>query len=103
MYDILATKLRKHQGAFELDMEFGIIGTSIWQQNMPLLEKLTVANDDKAVVLEKLKEALGVSELIYLSTCNRVEFIFAAPKNGTDLPHFYQVAPVFGRVDNGFD
>lgn len=57
-------------------MEFGIIGTSIWQQNMPLLELLTLDRDDKHEKLTQLKDALGISEMIYLSTCNRVEFFY---------------------------
>lgn len=57
-------------------MELGIIGTSIWQQNMPLLEQLTIDRDDKSDVLQKLKADLGFDELIYLGTCNRVEFIY---------------------------
>ncbi|MEA1980666.1 MAG: glutamyl-tRNA reductase [candidate division Zixibacteria bacterium] len=62
-------------------MEFGIIGTSIWQQNMPLLERLTVDRDSKIETIQKLKEILGLEELIYLSTCNRVEFIFVKPRH----------------------
>ena len=58
-------------------MEFGIIGTSIWQQNMPLLEKLTLDRETKIEQLQQLKEVLGIDELIYLSTCNRVEFFYA--------------------------
>ena len=61
-------------------MEFGIIGTSVWQQNMPLLERLTVARDNKLDILEQLKSHLGVNEMIYLSTCNRVEVIYSTPK-----------------------
>jgi len=57
-------------------MEFGIIGTSIWQQNMPLLERLTINRDEKDNVLQRLKSDLGFDELIYLSTCNRVEFVY---------------------------
>ncbi|HPC11059.1 MAG TPA: glutamyl-tRNA reductase, partial [candidate division Zixibacteria bacterium] len=59
-------------------MELGIIGTSIWQQNMRLLETLTIDREGKLDRLVQLKAALGVDELIYLSTCNRVEFIFAS-------------------------
>lgn len=57
-------------------MNIGIIGTSIWQQNTRLLEALTLERDAREVVLCELKRALGVDELIYLSTCNRVEFIY---------------------------
>ena len=60
-------------------MEIGIIGTSIWQQNLPLLEALTLDREDRAERLLELKQQLGVSELTYLATCNRVELMFAHP------------------------
>ncbi len=70
-------------------MKFGIIGTSIWQQNHPLLERLTIDRDEKPAVLQKLKSRMGLDELIYLSTCNRVEFIYAVsdPISETKLLH----------------
>ncbi len=58
-------------------MKFGIVGTSIWQQNMPLLERLTVDRETRAAEIARLKHLLGVDELVYLATCNRVEFIYA--------------------------
>ncbi len=57
-------------------MNFGIIGTSIWQQNTRLLEALTLDRESRKASLNELKRALGVDELVYLSTCNRVEFIY---------------------------
>lgn len=65
-------------------MEFGIIGSSIWQQNLPLLEKLTVDREKQTEVISELKDALELKELIYLSTCNRVEFIYATRKSNSD-------------------
>ncbi len=59
-------------------MEFGIIGTSIWQQNMQLLERLTIDREARVETLRSLRETLGLDELIYLSTCNRVEFIYVS-------------------------
>lgn len=61
-------------------MPLGIIGTSVWQQNMPLLEKLTIDREQRASILKELKAELGLSELIYLATCNRVEFIYTSPQ-----------------------
>jgi glutamyl-tRNA reductase len=43
---------------------------------MPLLERLTIPRDDRAATLEQLKHELNLVELIYVSTCNRVEFIY---------------------------
>lgn len=60
----------------EFSVEVGIIGTSIWQQNMPLLERLTIDREFRQEELTRLKNALGLQELIYLPTCNRVEFIY---------------------------
>jgi len=60
-------------------MRFGIIGTSVWQQNTPLQERLTIDRDARPVVLRKLKQQLGLDELIYLGTCNRVEILYAIP------------------------
>jgi len=62
-------------------MVFGIIGTSIWQQNLPLLERLTLDRENKGQALQQLKGALGVDELIYVATCNRVEIIYACYTN----------------------
>ena len=62
-------------------MVFGIIGTSIWQQNLPLLERLTVERDNKATTLQRLKETMQIDELIYLGTCNRVEFLYVSYDN----------------------
>jgi len=69
--------------------EFGIIGTSIWQQNMALLERLTVSRESKLEKLAELKKALHLDELVYLSTCNRVEFIYVSSGefSGDDLLH----------------
>ncbi len=77
-------------------MELGIIGTSIWQQNMRLLEKLTLDREGKQERLEQIKAALGVDELIYVSTCNRVEFIYVTSRTQTSgdvlhrlIDHFF--------------
>ena len=61
-----------------MNLEIGIIGTSIWQQNMPLLERLTIDRESREATLAEFKEKLGLEELIYLSTCNRVEFIYVS-------------------------
>ncbi|HKK20370.1 MAG TPA: hypothetical protein VJ983_02780, partial [candidate division Zixibacteria bacterium] len=57
-------------------MELGILGTSVWQQNQPLLERLTLDREARNEQLAELKAALGISELVYIATCNRVEFVY---------------------------
>jgi glutamyl-tRNA reductase len=68
---------------------FGLIGTSVWQQNTALLERLTINRDEIERVLPELKKYLRVNELLYLSTCNRVEFLFTTTGqiHGTRILH----------------
>ncbi len=76
-------------------MEFGIIGTSIWQQNMRLLEKITIDRDNKTEKIKQLKEALGLDELIYLSTCNRVEVIYTINEPTSDSRILHRLIDFF--------
>jgi hypothetical protein len=39
--------------------EIGIVGTSVWQQNLALLEGLTISPDQRERMLPELKRALG--------------------------------------------
>lgn len=78
------SKLKQLKEGIDLTMEFGIVGTSIWQQNMPLLARLSLDKECKSEKLQQLKSLLEVEELIYLSTCNRVEFIYVvSPRNSS--------------------
>ncbi len=51
---------------------------AITHKNFPLeiIGKFHIADDVRKSVLSSVKEFCGISELMYLSTCNRVEFIF---------------------------
>ncbi|MCH9030711.1 MAG: glutamyl-tRNA reductase [candidate division Zixibacteria bacterium] len=60
-----------------------VVGTSISHGNMPLLEKLTIPVEDRAKELPALKNALGVEEILYLATCNRVEIVVACSPETT--------------------
>lgn len=60
-----------------MKLQYGLIGTSIWQQNQVLLEHLTLPRENRAEELLRLKQALEIDELVYLSTCNRVEVMYA--------------------------
>jgi len=59
------------------------IGVSVGNGNMELLERLTIAPEERATALSRLQELLGVEELLYLATCNRVEFIVATTEEVT--------------------
>ena len=76
-------------------MELGIIGTSIWQQNMKLLEKITIERDNKEETVNQLKDALGLDELIYLSTCNRVEIIYTINEPTPDARILHRLIDFF--------
>lgn len=76
-------------------MEIGLIGTSIWQQNMPLLERLTIDRDSREATLAEFKDKLGLEELIYLSTCNRVEFIYVSSGRPSDRKILHQLIDFF--------
>ena len=78
-------------------MTVGIIGTSIWQQNLPLLERLTIDRDSRESELQRLKNALGLSELIYLATCNRVEILFAVDCGECDTRRLHRLIDFFFR------
>jgi glutamyl-tRNA reductase len=57
-------------------LKTGVVGASIHQAPLELLSALTVAPENRDRRLSELKAAAGFSELVYLATCNRVEFIF---------------------------
>ena len=61
-----------------MDYTPGIIGTSVSQSNIALLEKFTLNRENRIEKLAEIKKALKLDELIYLSTCNRAEFIYIA-------------------------
>ncbi len=86
-------------------MQLGIIGTSVWQQNMPLLENLTIDRENRTAVLKEFKARLGLSELVYLATCNRVEFIYAAPDDSDEARRLHSLIDYFfsdGKAINFF-
>jgi glutamyl-tRNA reductase len=54
----------------------GIVGISTKGHDTATLARFTIAREDRVARLPALATALGVRELIYLGTCNRVELIF---------------------------
>ncbi|MBM3454517.1 MAG: glutamyl-tRNA reductase [Bacteroidetes bacterium] len=59
-------------------------------KNFPLdtLGLLHIEQEQYAVRLLVIKDIFSLSELFYLSTCNRVEFAFVSESNIPDLPEF---------------
>jgi glutamyl-tRNA reductase len=54
---------------------------AITHKNFPLetIGKFHIADDSRKETLSRIKESCGMAEVMYLSTCNRVEFIFTLP------------------------
>ena len=54
---------------------------AITHKNFPLetIGKFHVADEKRKEILTRVKEMSGMGEIMYLSTCNRVEFIFTLP------------------------
>ena len=54
---------------------------AITHKNFPLetIGKFHVADEKRKEILTRVKEMCGMGEIMYLSTCNRVEFIFTLP------------------------
>lgn len=55
----------------------GIIGANWRRGGSSVLEPLTLSKEQQPERLPDLRRSLGVDELVYLSTCNRVEVLFA--------------------------
>src|SRR5436190_15682817 len=66
----------------------GILGLSIRDHDAATLGRFTVARGERLLRLPQLAAALGVGELVYLATCNRVELIWRdrPDAEGGDLP-----------------
>lgn len=60
---------------------FGIISVNIASQNLELIERLTLPQNERLQRLNSLKIMADLSGLVYLATCNRVEFIFVSNKS----------------------
>src|SRR6186997_1459760 len=66
----------------------GILGLSVRDHDAATLGRFTLARGERPVRLTQLASALGVTELVYLATCNRVELIWrdAPGTERGDLP-----------------
>jgi glutamyl-tRNA reductase len=56
----------------------GVAGVSWRHRRAEALAEFTIARDERAERLPRLAAAVGVRELVYIATCNRVEFAFVA-------------------------
>lgn len=59
-------------------LKMGLVGASIHEAPLELLAALTIPVEQREQKLSELARSAGFSELVYLATCNRVEFVFEA-------------------------
>lgn len=57
--------------------QIGVVGLSYRHAGIDEVARLSIPKSDLEARLPSLRAALGVSELLYLGTCNRVELLFA--------------------------
>lgn len=57
--------------------QIGVVGLSYRHAGVDDVARLSISRSDLEARLPSLRDALGVSELLYLGTCNRVELLFA--------------------------
>src|SRR5688572_29536183 len=60
--------------------QIGVVGLSYRHAGAEEIAGFTLPKDEIPQRLEALRAALGTAELVYLSTCNRVEVAFAMPE-----------------------
>lgn len=84
----------------------GVIGTHInsqtkESQGVRLLGRLTIPQESRSEILPEIKEFLGVDELVYLATCNRVEFVFSADESVSTTSVRNRILDYFFRENPG--
>lgn len=81
--------------------KMGVLGASIHQAPLELLSALTLPEGVREQRLKELQEAAGFSELVYLATCNRVEFIFRTQEDRPIHVSRNQVLDFFFKRNHG--
>ena len=75
--DVTVTRAVPHGVKIALMDRLGIIGAAWRRVTTRGLERFLIPVEEQAERLPRLQQALGVDEMIFLSTCNRVEILFA--------------------------
>ena len=72
--------------------QFHILAFTHKKMDVSEVGKLHIELDKQKEVLNLFKQTMELEELMFLSTCNRVEFLFCTPKNVDDnfIPTFFQ-------------
>src|ERR1700730_18899186 len=62
--------------------QIGVVGLSYRHAGVDDVARFSVPKAEVAARLPALRESLGVSEVFYLATCNRVEVLYATADGG---------------------
>lgn len=62
----------------------GIVGLSVHGREAADLARFTIPRVDRARRMPELASALGVKEMVYLATCNRVEILYRASQESSE-------------------
>jgi glutamyl-tRNA reductase len=71
-------------------MAFNILGINHKTAPVALREKVAFGEDRLAAALRALREEMGVSEALILSTCNRTEVYWSGPASGAELSQWLE-------------
>jgi glutamyl-tRNA reductase len=85
-------------------LKIGLVGASLHEAPLELLSALTIPKHDRKERLRDLARAAGFSELVYMATCNRVEFVFETTEDRPIHESRNQILDFFfyGRKDIHF-
>ena len=71
-------------------MAFNILGINHRTAPVALREKVAFAEERLVAALRTLRQEVGVSEVVILSTCNRTELYWAGSASGAELTHWLE-------------
>jgi len=84
----------------------GLISVSWRRQGTDAVARFTIPGEERAQVLPRIADRVGLEELVYLATCNRVEVIYVGDGRrpiGAYRPHIYEAiigeAPALGEAE----
>ena len=63
------------------------VGISVRRGNAEMLARFTLSKDEQEQRLPEIARELGVEEIVYMATCNRVEVVCLVPMN-VSTAHF---------------
>ena len=84
----------------------GLISVSWRRQGTDAVARFTIPREERPQILPRIADRVGLEELVYLATCNRVEVIYVGDGRrpiGAYRPHIYEAitgeAPALGEAE----